>query len=481
MKKLFTLAFLVALSLPIFAQNDIPNWSFEKWDTISMFFPKQWDIVAGKTTPVQPSHGGTWACKLEIDSTQGGLGVLIDGQTNSGISFWGGKPYSQRPDSVDIYMKYNIVPNDSAVMLLMFKKNGVYITDTFPPIPIAWGTDTNSFHDVKFKINYNTSDTPDTVIFGIVNSDYVAHPNGPWPSANFLIIDDITFTGTGITQQLPNNGFESWDTVSIISPHKWDNSNSQKNSAMGLPAAVSISTDHTTGNYAAKIQNYISATDTIQGVIFTPSNSAQPWDNHPAFALTQPFTYNTFSVDYKYLPQNSDSMGVNVMLYKNGNPIDESSYKNGATVSSWSTLDLPLNYNTSDSPDSAKIYFWAFNCSGNTCKPLGNSVLFVDNLHFHTITGIKPQTGLNNSFSVWPNPFINTTTITYQLNTTEKVKIKVLDVLGNEVAALVNETKTEGAYNLTFDASGLTKGIYFCHIEAGNYTETRKLILINNL
>jgi hypothetical protein len=194
--------------------------------------------------------------------------------------------------------------------------------------------------------------------------------------------------------------------------------------------------------------------------------------------MAQPFTNNTFSLDYKYLPQNSDTMGVEVQLYKNGNSVGGTSYTSGATVNIWSTLNLPLNYNPSNPPDSAKIYLWAFHCHGNGCMPSGNSVLYVDNLRFHTITDIKSQTGLNNSFSVYPNPFINTTTISYQLNTAEKVKIKVLDILGNEVAVLVNETKTGGAYNLIFDASALGKGIYFCRIEAGNYTETKKLVVM---
>ncbi|MEE9431223.1 MAG: T9SS type A sorting domain-containing protein, partial [Melioribacteraceae bacterium] len=55
--------------------------------------------------------------------------------------------------------------------------------------------------------------------------------------------------------------------------------------------------------------------------------------------------------------------------------------------------------------------------------------------------------------------------------------LKVYDVLGKEVAKLVNENKSAGVYNISFDASNLPSGLYFYKIQAGEFSETRKMLL----
>jgi len=79
--------------------------------------------------------------------------------------------------------------------------------------------------------------------------------------------------------------------------------------------------------------------------------------------------------------------------------------------------------------------------------------------------------------SSYPNPFNPTTMIKYSLPTDEKVVIKVYDILGREIAVLVNELKTEGTYSVQFDGSNLSSGIYFYRIEAGKFSQTKKLVL----
>jgi len=78
----------------------------------------------------------------------------------------------------------------------------------------------------------------------------------------------------------------------------------------------------------------------------------------------------------------------------------------------------------------------------------------------------------------YPNPFNPSTVISYQLPVTSKVVLKVYDVLGNEVATLVNEEKSSGNYEVEFNASGLTSGIYFYQLQAGSFVETKKMVLL---
>ena len=78
----------------------------------------------------------------------------------------------------------------------------------------------------------------------------------------------------------------------------------------------------------------------------------------------------------------------------------------------------------------------------------------------------------------YPNPFNPTTSIRYQVSSIAQVTLKVYDILGNEVARLVNEDKPVGSYEVDFDASQLSSGIYLYKLTAGNFIETRKMILI---
>ncbi len=91
-------------------------------------------------------------------------------------------------------------------------------------------------------------------------------------------------------------------------------------------------------------------------------------------------------------------------------------------------------------------------------------------------TGVLPaQYGLAQNY---PNPFNPSTTIVYQVPEHAFVRLNVYDVLGREVATLVNEEVPAGEYALQWDASAMMTGVYYYRIQAGNYTETRKLLLM---
>ena len=78
----------------------------------------------------------------------------------------------------------------------------------------------------------------------------------------------------------------------------------------------------------------------------------------------------------------------------------------------------------------------------------------------------------------YPNPFNLITRIRYQIPKSAFVTIKVYDVLGNKIETLIKEEKIAGSYEIDFNGSALTSGIYYYRITAGNYSQTRKMILI---
>jgi hypothetical protein len=78
----------------------------------------------------------------------------------------------------------------------------------------------------------------------------------------------------------------------------------------------------------------------------------------------------------------------------------------------------------------------------------------------------------------YPNPFNPLTTINYQTPKSGNVTIKVYDILGNELKTLVNEYKSAGVYSTIFDGSNFSSGVYFYVIKAGNFIQTKKMMLM---
>ncbi|MFQ5752250.1 MAG: T9SS type A sorting domain-containing protein [bacterium] len=78
----------------------------------------------------------------------------------------------------------------------------------------------------------------------------------------------------------------------------------------------------------------------------------------------------------------------------------------------------------------------------------------------------------------YPNPFNPTTTIQFALPKPCKVTLKLYDILGRDVATLVDEEFEPGEYKVVFDAQGLASGVYFYRIQAGGFIKTKKLLLL---
>jgi len=99
------------------------------------------------------------------------------------------------------------------------------------------------------------------------------------------------------------------------------------------------------------------------------------------------------------------------------------------------------------------------------------------------VTGVESSNNnaVVSSYSIdqnYPNPFNPTTVISYQLPANGLVTIKVYNVIGKEIATLVNEYQQSGKYSKTFSANELTSGVYFYTIKSGSFSATKKMILL---
>jgi hypothetical protein len=98
-----------------------------------------------------------------------------------------------------------------------------------------------------------------------------------------------------------------------------------------------------------------------------------------------------------------------------------------------------------------------------------------------TITDVEEIKNVPSDYSLaqnYPNPFNPVTNIVYTLPTSQKVLLKIYDVLGSEIKILVNEEQSAGPHNISFDASKLSSGVYYYRLEAGNYSQVHKMVYL---
>jgi hypothetical protein len=151
------------------------------------------------------------------------------------------------------------------------------------------------------------------------------------------------------------------------------------------------------------------------------------------------------------------------------------------------TLDMIGTGIEGSSPNQfTNVYIW------NTGQTYHYDKIYIPmwqyNARHNGVYGDIPIVGISNSsnnipdkyalMQNYPNPFNPTTNIKYQIANNSYVSLKIYDVLGKEVASLVNEFKNAGTYELTFNAGKLSSGIYFYKIIAGDYSETKIMTVV---
>lgn len=110
-----------------------------------------------------------------------------------------------------------------------------------------------------------------------------------------------------------------------------------------------------------------------------------------------------------------------------------------------------------------------------------NHLEWMDNQLYLDPAGVEDHTGLITEFKIYqnfPNPFNPATSIKYQVSRYEMIKLNVYNSLGQQVATLVNEPKAPGKYEVKFYGSNLASGMYLYRLHAGDFVQTRKLLLI---
>ena len=143
------------------------------------------------------------------------------------------------------------------------------------------------------------------------------------------------------------------------------------------------------------------------------------------------------------------------------------------TTDEWISVDIPLS-DFQPTVNLTEVFQLMFT---------GNGTIYLDNIYFSTmVSDVKEiHNALPSDFTLdqnYPNPFNPTTNIRFSLPEANQVMLKVHDMLGQEVATLVNGFMSAGSYEVDFDAENLPTGTYFYSITAGDFSSVKKMLLI---
>jgi len=278
-----------------------------------------------------------------------------------------------------------------------------------------------------------------------------------------LISALLIFVTTALQAQnpIPNPGFENWNGST---PEGWF--------TLNIPGfeAVTQSSDAHTGSFAARGEVI-----DVGGLPFGPGIITGSIGD-VNFPVSQ--QYARLTGFYKYTPAGTDELNIAVDLKKNGllSGVGVINVQNQATA--WTPFSIEINYFNQEIPDAASINITI----GNSSMVNVGSTFLVDDLQFEDPVGIEDQSysPIAESYSLkqnYPNPFNPSTTIEFSLKHSGDVQLAIFNSLGQEVARVIDEPLAKGIYSITWNAEDLPGGIYFYRLTAGEFSETKKLLL----
>jgi len=257
--------------------------------------------------------------------------------------------------------------------------------------------------------------------------------------------------------QIPNAGFEQWAGGN---PVGWFTDN--------IPGFATPVTQSATSH---------SGSSAVRGQVVSFGGGPLPPVLGTEFPVSQ--RYATISGWYQFLPQGGDQIELIVFMLQNGSVIGEVGESTSDAASSYISFDIAINYFTSDTPDSCLVEVVI---SGDTLgnDPHVGSYFLVDDFSLSGVSSVSDIGGVplrTELFQNFPNPFNPTTMIEYDLRSAVHVSLKVYNLLGQEVATLVDDIQSPGRKRARFNAASLSSGSYFYQLVAGESRLTKKLII----
>lgn len=418
-----------------FAGTDIPNWSFELWDTLITDIPIPWTMV-GTVEKVDGENGKT-AVRLQAKDNE--PGVVLIGNLNNG-NFEGGVPFTGQPDSIGIRVKYEIASGDSAFVLLLLKKDGVPVAQGIFKIG---GSSEGQFVTCKFPITYQIPAESDSIIIGIASTDVFSGKTDP---LSVVVIDEIFFLHTSAT--LPNSDFEQWEQISQYIPKGWYLSGSNKNPQGEF--STCISENAFDGSYAL---DFINRPNEEHGQCFLSTSPLKIVA--PSFPVSGRHTSLYGYIGFE--PDGNDTLFINVSMFRNGSQVGGGFYTLTELLEPYQQFEVPITYASQDVvPDSGYVSF-SYNRNGSE-----NTRVFIDALTFDTPALKINENKTREKRLVYPNPFCDALSIYWPESEGKMIMIELYGTTGRKVFS--EKTISQGTNTVRLSHLSLPAGIYLLRV-----------------
>jgi hypothetical protein len=422
------------LSMAMFAQ--LPNSSFETWSSSSFDEPTGWQtgnheaISLGLIPVTKVTSLSGFAVRMETIVANGDTAqaYIANGDPMSGN---GGIPCVGQPTAITGKYRYNLVNNDTAILLVIFKNSGVIFSSNIFKIH---GTGSqNTFITFSFPLSLGIP--ADSVVIAAASSNLI--DNVGVENGSFLELDDLAFTGTVST--IANNNFENWTTNSVDNLSGWET----------YGEGVTRTTDSHDGTYAISFTTIDFGNGDISSSGMTSGHNTQ---NGPSGGIPYTLSNDTLMGWYKYSSQCSDTAFGSVSLMSNGNNVGGNMLL-FAPVSQYTFFQIPVWSQTT--PDTMRVDFssskWPYT---NSCD---GSTLIIDELAMKSQL-IAGTTEIGKKGFAFPNPAKNFLHIHGLNDLYGNILVEIYDLSGRLV---LKERKQLDGLNDSIDISSLKPGHYY--------------------
>ncbi len=466
MKKELLFLCLTMLFQSLNGQTAIPNSGFENWSHASFERPlgyhhtsnmqQHYDEQPYNLFKTSDAYHGQWALKLQTLGENFAYILNTEPDSQNPATWTNGVAFTGKPTGIRFYYKYNIGAVDSALVMLLFRKNGQMIGSEF----IRFGGVKNSYTLFDYDFESVLTETPDSLIFGFVSSDFRFEDDAI--DGATLFVDSISLKGVVEQPALLNLDFEHWDNYQSP-PYLLGWPNAKHNDG------IEQTTDAKAGNFALKLLSYQGVERSGENFeIVTPrvwpgSVSTGWWEEDCECQVGgMPYTLavDTITFWYKYAPVLNDEAELWLNFRKNGQTIAHRAHRLQA-ASTYTYVSYA--FDIGQVPDSLILQFQSSLWS-NSALSYAGSTLIVDELYLKSELVPNQVLTLNVDGIVYgPNPVVD------KLNFTENAIVKaVFNSTGKRIQLMSDENY--------IDFSNVSSGIYFVIFEKEGKSSSYRII-----
>lgn len=280
--------------------------------------------------------------------------------------------------------------------------------------------------------------------------------------------------------QIPNSNFEDWSRNSnILMPDNWT-----FGAMEGIAIPVTRTTDSHSGTNGAKGEVLAVGVPPVETLLTPILTSISPGSEDVGFSVTE--RHYALTGFYQYYPVDGDKFQITVIMFHDTTGIGIGALSVEAGAIEYTPFSIDINYTAEEIPNYCLITFTICGPTGSNDYHEGSNFL-VDELVFDTPVLLYHGLGNYNYQFVlqqnYPNPFGSETEINFQIPENIIVKVKIFNILGQEINELADRKFAKGKHSLKWngrDHNGrkVSNGIYFYQIQSGDLSQARKMYLL---